>query len=193
MKHMKMLSLAAAAAMAFTALASSSASATTALEVGGEYKSSVFIIASLASGTSAVLSRTDGSLANTCTVSEVLGDTETPTGATVTGAVDSLTFLNCTRTVTVHQKGTLHIEHISGTNGTVSSSGAEVTVGSPFGTLNCKTGAGVDIGTLTGVKAGQATMDVNTVLNCGFLVPSATWKGTYTITSPSGLGVFTPI
>ncbi|HEX6204942.1 MAG TPA: hypothetical protein VFZ29_03950, partial [Solirubrobacterales bacterium] len=75
------------------------------------------------------------------------------------------------------------------TNGTVFSEEAEITVGSPFGTLNCKTNAGVDLGTLTGTKEGHATIDVNAVLNCGFLMPSATLKGTYTVTSPTGLGV----
>ncbi|MDQ2630073.1 MAG: hypothetical protein M3Y75_03720 [Actinomycetota bacterium] len=194
MKHLKMLGLAAVAAMAMAAFAASSVSAT-AIEVEGQtWNESVAISASLASGTSAVLSRTDGSLANTCTVSDVKGDTESPfTGTTVTGAVDSLSFNSCTRAVTVHKAGTLHVAWIEGTtDGTVSSSGAEVTVGSPFGTLNCKTGSGVDLGRLTGTDGTpsvHAELHVNAVLNCGFLVPSATWKGTYTITSPTWLGV----
>jgi len=32
-------------------------------------------------------------------------------------------------------------------------------------------------------------MDINGVLNCGFFLPSAKWEGTYTVTSPEGLGV----
>ncbi|MDQ2631223.1 MAG: hypothetical protein M3Y75_09695 [Actinomycetota bacterium] len=190
MKFLKMLGLAAVAAMALTAFTAGSASATT-LEVGGVTQNkAVTIEASLASGTSAVLSRTDGSLANTCTTSTVKGSTTVFTGTTVTGPISSLTFSNCTRPVTVHKAGTLHVAHIAGTtDGTVTSSGAEVTVGSPFGTLTCVTGTGVDIGRLTGKAAGSATMDINAVLNCGFLVPSAKWAGTYTITSPAGLGV----
>ena len=190
MKYLKMLGLAAVAAMALTAFTAGSASATT-LEVGGVTQNkSVSLSASLASGTKAVLARTDGSLANECAASAVAGSTVTPfTGTTVTGPISSLSFTSCTRTVTVHKAGTLHVEFKSGTNGTVSSSGAEVTVGSPFGTLTCVTGAGVDLGTLTGVAAGNASMDISAVLNCGFLVPSATWKGTYTVTSPVGLGV----
>ncbi len=190
MKYLKMLGLAAVAAMAMTAFTAGSASATT-LEIGGVTQNgSVAISASLEGGTSAVLSRTDGSLANTCTKSTVKGSTETVTGATVTGAIakNDLTFTSCTRPVEVHKGGTLHVAHTSGTNGTVTSSGAEVTVSSIFGTLNCKTGEGAHLGTLTGVKEGHATMDISAVLNCG-IVPSATWNGTYTVTSPTGLGV----
>ena len=191
MKYLKMLGLAAVAAMALTAFTAGSASATTLEENGSTVNSSVTIEASLKSGTSAILSRTDGSLANTCTTSVVKGATESPfTGTTVTGPISTLTFTNCTRPVEAHLNGKLHVQHIaSTTNGTVSSSGAEVTVGSPFGTLNCKTGGGVDLGTLTGVASGNAEMHINAVLNCGFLVPSASWKGTYVVTTPFGLGV----
>ena len=49
---------------------------------------------------------------------------------------------------------------------------------SPFGTLTCTT-SNTDIGTLTGVKEGNATMDINAVLNCGAFLPSAKWEGTY--------------
>ena len=190
MKYLKMLGIAAVAAMSFAAFAAS-ASATT-LEVGGTAKNEkVEITSSLLSGSSTELSRTDGSLANECSESHVNGSTESPyTGSKVTGSISSLSFSSCIRPVTVHKAGKLYVEHIaSTTNGTVSSEEAEVTVGSPFGTLNCKTSAGVDIGTLTGKKEGNATLDVNAVLNCGFLVPSASWKGTYEVTSPAGLGV----
>jgi hypothetical protein len=71
----------------------------------------------------------------------------------------------------------------------VSHSQGEWTISTAFGTVNCKTGTGTDLGTLTGVSSGNATMHINAVLNCGFLLPSATFKGTYTVTSPSGLGV----
>ena len=173
-------------------LASASSASATILEVGGASKNEkVEITASLDSGTSLVLARTDGSLANTCTASHVNGSTESPfTETKVTGALSSLSFSSCERTVTVHKPGKLYVEHIAGTtNGTVSSEEAEVTVGSIWGTLNCKTNTGTDIGTLTGKKEANATLDINAVLNCGFLLPSATWKGNYTVTSPSGLGV----
>ncbi len=189
--NLKALGIAAVAAMAFTAFAASSASATT-LEVGGvAQNNSITITFTKTSGHKAVLARTDGSLANECTSGDIHISIGSPfTGTTVTGPVSTLSFSNCTRPVTVHKGGTMHFQHIaSTTNGTVSSSGAEVTVGSPFGTLNCKTGEGVDLGTLTGTASGHPEMDVSAVLNCGFLVPSATLKGVWTATSPTGLGV----
>jgi hypothetical protein len=165
---------------------------TTTLEVGGTPKGEkVEVTASLLSGSSSILSRTDGTLANTCTQSHASASTESPYhGAGVTGPISSLSFSNCTRPVAVHQAGKLFIEHIAGTtDGTVSSEEAQITVGSPFGTLNCKTGQGTDLGRLTGKASGNATLDVDAIIDCGFLVPSARWNATYEITSPSGLGV----
>lgn len=200
MKYLKMLGLAAVSAMAMMAVTAGAASATT-LEVGGAAKNEkITISASLKAGTSAVLQTTSGASANTCTKSSVSGTTVSPfTGATVTGPLATLTFEGCEHPVTVHKMGTLHVQHIAGTtDGTVSSSGAEVTVYTTlFGDyVNCKTGTGVDIGTLTGVTAHQkttgvkhATMDIKAVLNCGFFLPSALWEGTYTVTSPTELGV----
>ncbi|HEY5943195.1 MAG TPA: hypothetical protein VIT89_10080 [Solirubrobacterales bacterium] len=191
---LKALGLAAVAAMALTAFTAGSASATT-LEVGGvKQNKAVTLEGSLKAGTSTLWMRTDGSFANTCSGSTVKGSTVTPfTGTTLTGPSSSLSFPICDRPATAHKAGTLHVESIAGTtDGTVSSSGTEVTVGSIFGTLNCKTSSGVDIGTLTGTDGTPSThaeMDINAVLDCGFLVPSASWKGTYVVTSPTGLGV----
>ena len=198
MKYLKMLGIAAVAAMSFAAFAAS-ASATT-LEVAGVPQTkSILITATLTPNTSALLSRTDGSLANTCTGSHVEATTTAPFTAAGTGeitaTVNTLSFENCKEPVTVHKPGVLHIGWDKGTtHGTVTSSGAEVTVTSPFGVLNCKTGAGVDVGTLTGATTARnpgkhAEVDVNAVLNCGFLVPSALWAGTYSVTTPTDLGV----
>lgn len=193
MKHLKRIAALALAATAFAMIAGAGSASATTIEIEGVTKNeSVRIELRLSLGTSTILSRTDGSLANTCGGSELSGSTGpfTFTGATVTTWVNTLFFYWCERTVTVHKAGTLHIAHIAGTtNGTLSSSGAEVTVGSPFGTLNCKTGSGVDIGTLTGKEWGWSTVHINAVLNCGFLVPSATWKGTYETVFAPGLGV----
>lgn len=190
---LKALGLTAVAAMAFTAFVSTSAAATT-LEEGGTTKNAaVTIEASLQTGTKAVWARTDGSLANECSLATMKGKTVSPfTGSSVTSPIAKadLTFTSCTRPVETDEGGMLHIAHTeAGTNGTVSSSGTFVTVGSPFGTLPCKTGGGVDIGTLTGTKEGYAQIDISAVMSCGLLVPSITWKGTYTVTSPTGLGV----
>jgi hypothetical protein len=164
----------------------------TSLEVAGVSQGeSIAINASLETGTSTVLSATGGGFANTCTASTVEGKSESPfTGATVGGKLSGLSFSSCTEEkVVVDEAGSLSVEHIAGTtNGTVRSSGAKVTTPSPFGPLTCTTG-NTDLGTLTGVASGKATMDVNAVLNCGFFLPSAKWEGAYTVTSPEGLGV----
>ena len=190
MKYLKMLGLAAVAAMALTAFAAGSASATTLEEGGTTTNAEVTITASLESGSSATLRTTGALFANTCTESHVHGHTVSPyTGTTVGGPITTLTFSKCTEEkVEVIKPGSLSVEYKSGTNGTVNSAGAEVKVPSPFGKLTCKTGTGTDLGTLTGVSSGNATMDINGVLNCG-IIPSAVWEGSYEVTSPSGLGV----
>jgi len=190
MKYVKMLGLAALSAMALMAFAST-ASATTLEKEGVTQTGAVTISSHIASGTSAVLKNTSSSIQNTCTTSAVSGTTSTFTG-TPTGSVSSLTFESCTRNVTIHNNGKLFIEQIKKTtNGTVSSEEAEITVAvPPFGTyVNCKTNAGTDIGTLVGSASGHATMEINGVIGCGSLLPSAVWEGEYTVTSPTGLGV----
>ena len=182
MKYLKMLGLAAVAGMAMTASTAGSASSTT-LEVDGVTQNqSVAITANLQGGSEAVLARTDGSLANKCKVSHAEGATTSPyTGTQVTGPLSNLSFEECEDSVTVHDPGELFVQHISGTtDGTVFSENAEVTV-FVFDSfyVTCKTGNGTDIGRLTGKASGNAILDINAVLNCGFLLPSATWKGTY--------------
>jgi hypothetical protein len=175
------------------AVPAGSASATT-LEVDGSTTNArVDISASLKAGTSHPMTSTSGStLFNTCTGLTMAGFTQSPyTGTTATVSLTTLTFTGCYNNVTVHKMGTLHIEQIAGTtNGTLRSSGAEVTTYSAlFGTyLNCKTGAGTHFGTLTGAGADEhATWHFTAALNCG--ITSALWKGTYIVTSPTGLGV----
>lgn len=165
----------------------------TTLEVGGVAKNeAVTVESTLKSGTSALLTTTDGLFfANTCTESTVKGTTSVFTSTTVSAPVSSLTFGSCKENpVVVENTGSLTVENISGTtNGTVRSIGAKVKTGSPFGSLTCVTasGEGTDIGTLTGVASGTATMDVSAALNCGSI--TAKWAATYTVTSPEGLGV----
>jgi hypothetical protein len=196
MKCLKMLGLAAAAVTALLAFASS-ASATT-LEIEGVTQNKeTSIVASLAPGTTATLVDEGGTTTDTCNTSEVKGETESPFTAEGTkpigGPVTSLTFGGCSHTTDVLKPGKLFVSWIEGTtNGTVVSKEAEVLVRSTVFGINatCKTGTGTTIGTLTGVKTGHATMDIDAtnVLDCGILGKSS-WIGTYTVTSPTGLGV----
>jgi hypothetical protein len=186
MKHLKMLGLAAIAAMGLMAfVGAGSASATTLSVTGTTQNKAVTIEATLASGTSAILKDKNGTTNDTCTGSTVKGTTVSPfTGATVGGPISTLDFTGCSHTTHVLANGSLSVAWTSGTNGTVTSSGAEVTVVSTvFGaSATCKTGTGTDVGTLTGVSSGNATMHINaTTLNCGILGTS-TWTGTYTVT-----------
>jgi len=189
MKFFKQLGLAAVFAVVVMTYAST-ASATT-LEVNGVTQSgAVAFSASLLSGTSTVWKDTSGFTQNTCASSTLGGTTSVKTGTAVTGALSSLTFSSCTRTVTVDKRGSVEIIWISGTtNGTVYSEETQVTVNSPIGVLNCTTGATTLIGTLTGVSTGQATIDnISALINCG-IISSAKWEATYVVTSPEGLGV----
>jgi hypothetical protein len=190
MKLSKILGVVAVAALALMAFAST-ASATT-LEKGGvKQTGAVEIHATLKSGTSALLEDTSGFFANTCTESTVAGKTSVFTGTVVSGPITTLTFGSCKENpVEVKKTGSLTVENIAGTtNGTVRSIGAEVKTPSPFGTLTCVTAAspGTDLGTLTGVASGNASLAVNASLNCGAI--TAKWTATYTVTTPTGLGV----
>ncbi|HWC48779.1 MAG TPA: hypothetical protein VG448_07855 [Solirubrobacterales bacterium] len=187
MKLTKILGVVAVAAMALMAFAST-ASATT-LEVGGVAKNEAVTIKASLKENSALLTDTNNISANTCTTSTVEGKTSTFTGAAVEGPISALSWSNCTQgNPTVDAKGSLSVTNISGTtNGTVRSTGANVTVPSFFGNLTCTT-SNTDLGTLNGKKEGSATMTINAVLSCT-VIGTARWSGTYTVTSPSGLGV----
>jgi len=185
MKLTKILGLAAVTAMALMAFAST-ASATTLATNGVTQTGAVTLEASLTTGTTELLSDTTGALADTCTSSKVEGTTSVFTGTTVSGPLSTLSFNSCTfESTTVHKAGSISVERIGTTeNGTVRSTGAEVTEPTGlFGTVNCKT-SGTDIGTLTGSSTGTAEIDINAVINCGFFLPSARWQATYVLTVP---------
>jgi hypothetical protein len=195
MKYLKMLGLAAVAAMALMAVTAGSASATT-LEIGGTVQSKAVSISASAEGT-ILLSDTENTQANTCSVSSVSGETSVFSGEKVTGPLKELSFTTCTRSpVTVNSPGQLYIIWEGGessTSGSVFSENADVTVPTTFGfSVTCTTlPGGTKIGTLVGVKSSSehATLSVSAVLSCGFLLPSASWSGTYKVTTPTGLGV----
>lgn len=188
--NLRRLALALLSTMVLAASCAGSASATAFEEGGVEIKEEKTYTLSLEVGASFTMSRTDGTLANTCTKVHLGGHIPWYNHPVLWLLnLTELTFGECERPIGVHKTGNQSVQYTSGTNGTVASSGAEVTVGTPFGTVNCKTGEGTDLGTLTGVSSGQATVHVNAVVNCGFLLPSANWNGTLKFSSPSGLGV----
>jgi hypothetical protein len=189
MRYPKLAGLATAASMAFMALLVVGTASATTLEVGGVAQNkAVSFTASLKSGTSLLVKDESGTSTDTCTGSTIAGSTTTFTG-TPGGPVSGLTFTSCSHTTTVLAKGSISFAWTSGTHATVSSSGAEITVQSTFfgASAVCKTGPGRTIGTLTGVGSGSATLDLNAKITCGVL-SDVSWTGTYTITSPAGLG-----
>jgi hypothetical protein len=195
MSYLKTIVLTAIAAMALAVFTAGTASATT-LEVNGVAQSgSVTGSWSLEPGSYVLWQLTNGSFGNTCTAAAGSGKTSTFTAESskpIGGPLSSLSFSSCTNEkVVVDKPGSLSIEWISGTtNGTVRSAGTEVTLPSPIGALNCRTGEGVDVGTLTGkATGGTATWDLTAALNCGFLAPSVHVHALVIWTSPTGLGV----
>lgn len=187
-----MITISVAAALVLSVFAST-ASATT-LELNGvAQSSSIVLTASLKAGSSTLFTDTAQSQPplNTCSVSVLQASTQVATGTAVTAGMKVPTFETCTQGNAVADTlGTLSIERITGTtNGTVRSFGTKMTWPSSVGTLTCLTSSttGTDIGNITGVASGNATLDINAVLNCG--VVTARWTGTYTVTSPTGLGV----
>jgi hypothetical protein len=190
MKQLRMIAATAALALACLTIVSS-ASATT-LEVKGvKQTGAVALKLTLKASTSTMQTDTSGFFANTCTVSTLEAKTSTVTGTVVTAPISSLSFSSCKEEpVVVDTAGTLSIENITGTtNGTVRWIGGKWTTPSPFGLLTCQTAAspGTDIGTMTGTALGNALVDLTATINCGTITEKI--SGTYTITSPEGLGV----
>lgn len=188
---MKFKSLALAASTALVLMAFASNASATTLEIKGvKQNAAISIHATLEKGTSFIESTTFGEIINTCTESTIQGTTTTPFTATRVGLpVASLSFGGCLQGPTIHTKGYLEIEWISGTtNGTVFWKDLKLTTPSVFGSLTCTTpSTGTDVGTLTGVASGRATLHFHAVLSCGLI--TATWAGKYEVTSPEGLGV----
>jgi hypothetical protein len=188
MKHLKLLGLVVVAAMAQTALlGAGSASATTIEITGVTQNGAITNTISQKPGTSSVIRDTFGFSSNTCTQFHTHGTTSSFTGAAALAPATSLEFANCTGSVTVHSPGVFRFEWTSGTNGTVSSSGAEITTASPFGTLNCKTGEGTHLGTVTGVASGQAEFDINANFSCSGI--SSRWEASTIITVPHNFAI----
>ena len=203
MKYLKMLGLAAVAAMALAAFGASTASATEVYAGNTTYTGP--IAASLEPGTTLGLTDTAGNAIDTCTSAAVNGTISTAGSSTTTtsgaiskgGLIWGTAALPCKQLTVTLSEGELEIHHIAGTdNGTLTGKGNLVTI-SVFG-VSCRygTGAGTALGTLTGKTSTteHATMDINAIINeqepKQFLCPdTAKWVGSYTVTTPTGLNV----
>jgi hypothetical protein len=192
MKYVKMLGLAAIAAAALTALVGVGTASATALYSGATMQpAGTQIESNLKTGTKAVLKA--GFATIECEASEVDGKTSNTgaAGEEVSGSINGLSFTKCNATVTVLKKGSLFVAFTSGSDGTVSSEGAEVTVSiagtsCTYGTPTKKT-----LGTLTGGSPAnlKAEASLSRVAG-GFLCANpAAWTAEYTVSTPNPLTV----
>ena len=207
MKWLKILGLAAVAALALTAFAGpTSASATVLCKTNPTYvllKGYTCPIlwvwgqgtpnkAQLAAGKKVLLKNTTGEPLVECSTSTIGGETENKGSETETvhGKIATLDFGECNHTVDTLVNGELEIHGISSEgangNGTVTAKGSEVTASILGVSCTYGAGSGVDIGTLVGGK--PATISVNAVLNKtagSFLCPGdARWEASYEMTAP---------
>jgi hypothetical protein len=222
MKHVKMLGLAAMAAaalMAFVGASTASAtvlcktSTTTTCPAGwalakGEKLHAVLEPEKIATLTGERPEHTTEKVI-TCTSSTVEGEVTNAGSATETakGNITVLTFTGCTSpstgggkcTVTTLKGGTLEAHATSGGNGTLTSSGAEVTTSceSIFGNIHCIfTTNNANIGNINGTPTTGKTATFKafevplTQVSTSVLCPEkAGWDGEYEVTTPDTLSV----
>jgi hypothetical protein len=207
MKYLKMLGLAAVAAMALTAfLGASSASATvlcTTTPPAGTACGTGWHVDELTLAVGAnplILKNTSGSIEAKCTKAGVTVTKDVTGSATTTAAGEvpktHLTWApkgeGCTNKTETIAGGTLEIHWIEGTdNGTVTAKGFEVTV--ELAGLTCTLGleGTKSIGDLTGGAPAVMHVNVGVVKKAGsFLCPTTgIWEGTYEVTNHTTVDV----
>jgi hypothetical protein len=207
MKYVKILGLAAVAAMALMAsIGAGTASATVLCNVNilttgcttatppQHYPAGTPIHASLPTGNEALLETTGGTILDRCKKSTIKGEVKNAGSSTTTvsGPIQTLTWEECTTTTNTVITGELEIHHIAGTdNGTLTAKNTQVTVVVFGESCIYGAGAGLDLGTLKG--GSPATISINTIVKKvggGGLCPAETrWTASYTVNEPNPLYV----
>lgn len=195
MKHIKMLGLAAIAALGLMAFVGAGTASATTLSTDSagtvKYGVGTEIHSTLEAGTSAELLDTSGGLIATCTESTTKGSIETATGTWVGGKISSLTWGGCSQPTKTLAAGSLEIMQTSGDAGEVVGKASEVTL-SVFG-VSCVYGTkeGTKLGTITGGEAPKLAIEATLPrISGGFLCPSTgVWHAHYIVTSPHALHV----
>lgn len=208
MKYVRMLGLAAVAALVTMAsLGSGSASATVLCKTtpipcpaGWDWGVGTEIHATTGTGDSSVFATTAESTLATCAGSTIKGKTTTTGSATTTvkGNIEAMTFTECTGTVDVIAKGEFEIHYVPkpdnkpNTRGELTVIGTTVTV-TTFG-VSCVlgTGSGTAIGEMTSEEGTEAAeIHVKAILpkqEGSFLCPGdVVWTTNYKFTSPKPL------
>jgi hypothetical protein len=202
MKYLKILGLAAAAAVVCMALfGSSSASATVLCSVTQTTCSTAnhidHLSLSIVKGTSMLTTSTGGASESTCTGMEMTvakkatgSASTTPVGSVAT---TDLKWTVCAQTAHTLGGGELEFHHIAGTdNGTVKGRGFRITTITPVGSCIYGFGTGITLGTLTGGH--NATLDINAVVErqsgSAFFCPAdSIWVGQWQITNHTNVYV----
>ena len=205
MKYMKMLGLAAIAAAALMAFVGAGTASATTLTAPHGTLVPVGTVITAEAESKVVLDPPFGTIE--CSKSHVEGKVTDAGSATTTvkGSISTLSFSECNATVHVLKTGTLEIHtdpenQPANGNGTLTSSGTEVTV-EFFGTHCIFATSNTDIGTVTGytnavtVSKEHATFDISAIIprtagrSGAFCGSTAAWTGAYTITTPKKLTV----
>jgi len=204
MKYVKMLGLAAVAAMALMAFVGAGTASATVLcstnisscPAGQKWPLGTQIEFTVTSGTSAAWLETENELLETCTGGKIKGEITNAGSSTESVKIKAteVSWTGCTVPTTTNGLGTLEIQYESGSNGLVKmSSGFKFTQNTIFfGSCVYGSGTGINLGTLTGGASGSAGIDVNTVLGGGegICCPSAKWSEHFTLTGPSGTALY---
>ena len=189
MKYAKMLGLLAVAAAALMAFAGVASATILTSPAGTTYTSTI----KAESEGSTTLHNSSLGISVTCTASTVEGKVESHGAAsTAGGKISSLTFTGCgTNDVSVAKAGSLEIHSLGSGKGTLTSTGAEITINSTSIGISCTyTTNGTDIGVVTGGTPAKLAIASSTITRTGdsvFCGSSGLWTGNYKVTTPSTL------
>jgi len=182
MKYVKVLGLAATAAMALMAFGAGTASATMLYSTGVTLPAGTQVHATM-TGTFHVTTTDEKTLMTTCTSGTIVGSLAYPGGGSPVINISGKTWGGCTSTTDTLTNGSLSIS----SSGTVTGSSTVITKN--FGGVSCRYGygGGTHLGTL-----GTGSLSINAVINeqepKSFICPDTTrWVATYIITSPHDL------
>lgn len=190
MRCLKMLGLAAAAALALTAFVGAgtasanklckTANCSEDLTVGDEISASLTGSTEFRSGLTTM---------TTCTGGAIAGKLKATSTTPINITVETLTLINCTKGTNTLKKGTLAFEYTSGDNGALLLTGTEITISSIFGSCVYGPNGIITLGLLNGGE--NAKIEVNAGLSRtggGMGCPETTvWTGTFNVTTPPSL------
>jgi hypothetical protein len=219
MKYLKMLGLAAIAALALTAVVGAGSAAANAklckkaispCPAGEAYPAGTKISASLKTKTHAQLTTSLGTI--TCTKSAVAGETTQESGNPLHGVITAVSFEGCTLastacTVTPQNlpytatgtagatvgNGTLTVERsrTKTENGTIDEGGRPQAAVQCGVLINCTFGSGDISFAVTGGAPAQGAVNQSLEREGGLCPSTSTWEAEYTVTSPSPLFIVT--